>query len=147
MLQNAHELGSAFVGHKIPVSCRLDSGPEAIATRMHAALAKVDLAGMVAAGTAERILDAWPHPPVPWPNFRAALCAIYLGRYDEATELLRDAVRYAQADGRPNYGDVIERAQTHLAEIDADPHALRSKLNEVMKYNWTHFKTVSKSPD
>ena len=110
---------------------------------MHAAILKVDLAGMVAAGTAERILDERPLAPVPWPNFRRAQCAVYLARYESARELLQDALKHARADGRPNYADVIEQVQFYLTKLTVNPDALRQDLIEIMKYNWSHFKVVS----
>jgi hypothetical protein len=130
---NARDLGSVIVDSQIPAACvRLDRGPETIAETMLQAIAKVDLAGLVAPTAIERILAEQPRYPVPWPNLQLATCAAYLGRDDEARSLLQDTLRYAK----------ITKAQRYLTILDSSPDSLRQEFQQTIEYNWSHFKVV-----
>ncbi len=143
LLRDPRDLGTFFSGYKFRVFGRLESGPDVIAAELHSAIAKTDLAGMIAAGAIDRLLAERPRIPVPWPNFQLAQCAIYLAQYDEARELLQDAQQYAQAYRWSNYAGLVGVIQTYLAGLASNPSALRQALVEIMTYNWSHFKEVS----
>jgi len=144
MLRDARNLGIAFSGGKVAVSARFDSGSEAMVSALHAAIAEVDFAEMIAAGSIERILAEHPRYPAPWPNLHLALCAVYQGRDQEARGLLQDSLRYAREDGRPGYANVIAEAEAYLTKLEADADALRQELISTMDSNWSHFKTVNR---
>ncbi len=144
MLQDPHNPSVAFVGPKIDVGIPLDGGPQAVAAAVYESVAKVDLAKMVAAGTVERILAEYPRHPVPWPNFHLAQCAVYLGKYDEARELLQNALKYADQKGRESYGSLAPKAEACLSKLNVDADALRRDLTAMVEHNWSHYKVVSK---
>ena len=98
---------------------------------------------MIAAGSIKRILAEYPRYAAPPPNFRLALCAVYLGRDDEARNLLQDTLRYAKEDGRPGYADLIADAESYLAKLGSDADTLRQELTATMESNWSHLKFVS----
>jgi len=143
MLQDPRVMHHDFLGPRITMAVPLDIGPEAIAARLFEAVAKFDLAGMIAAGSIERIFAEQPRYEVPWPNLGLAICAIYLGRDDEARELLQNALKYADQKGREYYGTLAPQAETYLSKLNADADLLRQELHETMNYNWSHFKPIS----
>ncbi len=145
MLRDSREMGAFFPGPRIMVSVvPLDIGPAAIASELYDKLAKVDYTAMLAAGTIERILSETPRYSVPWPNLHLALCAVYLGRDDEARELLRNALKYADDKGRQYYGTLAPDAETYLSKLNDDADSLRQELIEIMEYNWAHFKAIAR---
>jgi hypothetical protein len=72
---------------------------------------------MLAAGTPERLLADRTRFPDFWTNFKPALCAIHIQRYEEASELLRNAPLYA---GARDLSDGLK----------SDPEAVRQQLAE-----------------
>lgn len=142
MLRDKMNVGFEFGGPNIYKSCRLDAGPEAIAAMVQERLAEFDLPGMIAAGTAERILSDQPRNDIPEDLLELSLCAVYLGNYEEAQTLLQDCVRYAAKDGRPRYLRAGAKGDAYLSKLTADPDALREELTATMNDNWSHFKIV-----
>jgi hypothetical protein len=142
MFRNALDLNTAMSGPKIQGSARFDSGPQAMAETLHQAIIKDDLPAMIAEGRIDRIVAERPRLAVPWPNIYLAQCAVYIGEYDEARELLNNALEYAFQDGRPGYADAIAEAKDSLAKLNSDADGLRAQLMGVTEYNWSHFKVV-----
>lgn len=143
LLDDPRNLGALFwVEDKIRGFPRLDSGPQGIAAAVREAISKIDFAAIIAAGSIERILAESPRLSVPWPNFHLALCAIHLGRDQEAHGLLEDSIRYAKEDGRAAYAKVIAEAEAYLMKLESDADALRQELVAIMESNWSHFKIV-----
>jgi hypothetical protein len=143
MLQDPFHLALGFPGPVINCVIPLDGGPRKVADGMCQAVAKIDLATMVAAGAIERIYAESPRYPVPWPNFLLAKCAIYLRKYDEARELLQNALHYADKKGRQYYGSLGLEAETCLSKLNADADLLRREIMATLDYNWAHFKIVN----
>jgi hypothetical protein len=143
MLTDPYDFGVPFPGHSIKGVIPLDGGPETVAAAIYGAIAKVDLAKMVAAGTIERIFAEYPRHPVPWTSFYLAQCAVYLQKYEDARDLLENALKYADQKGRQYYGTLASEAEVCLSKLDSNPRFLRQELVEMMDYNWSHFKVVS----
>jgi hypothetical protein len=143
MLRSPQALGTTFGGlSSFPGNIRLHAGPQAIASTVSETLAKFDFAGLIAGGTVERILADEPRVPVPGPNFNLALCAVYLGKNEEANQLLNDDIESAKKDGRAAFADLIVEAETCITKLGADPMMLRQELIATMNDNWSHFKIV-----
>ncbi len=143
MLRDPYDLGAVFIGEIVPVYVLLDDGPEAVANTFYEAIAKMDLAGLIAAGTIDHILSSYERHPVPWPNFNLALCAAYLGRDDQARDLLRDALSYARQDGRSGYTGLIAEIQSCMVKLNSSPGGLSSELKGIVADNWMHFKPIN----
>jgi hypothetical protein len=142
MMRDPHDLGVSFTGPLIQGAFPLYIGPRAIADQLFDAIAKVDLAALVAAGAIERILVEQAPSPVPWPNLDLAVCAVYLGKYEEARELLQKALATADEKGRQYYGTLGPQAELYLSKLSADPDRLRQELIATVQFNWSHFPVV-----
>jgi hypothetical protein len=136
--------GQTFSGPRITMTVPLETGPEAIARTLHDRLIEADYKSIVAAGTIERILAERPRLEVPWPSLRLALCAVYLGKDDEAEQLILDALRYADRKGRESYTGFGPLAESYLSKLNEDPDQLRKELIATMNHNWSHYKVISR---
>ncbi len=95
---------------------------------------------MLAAATPEHLIAQYSNKGNPWWDLFLAEYATYLGRTDDAREMLRSAVKLARDSGRANLAGLIAEAEEHLVKLDSG--VLRNELIATMEYNWAHFKVV-----
>ncbi|HLG86259.1 MAG TPA: hypothetical protein VKZ79_03580 [Alphaproteobacteria bacterium] len=143
MLEDQRQFPAFWVDKNISVFSRLDSGPDAIARDVHQAIKKIDFAGVIAAGSIERILTEQPRHPIPWLIFHLAVCSAYLARDEEAQSLLQKSIDLAKNENPAAYANLISEAQVDLSKLTSDPEGFRSDLIATMASNWSHFKIVS----
>jgi hypothetical protein len=142
MLRNVVDLSIPFSGPSFPGAIRLDSGPAAMAAAARKAIDGAKLSELLAEGTPEKMLSDWPRYPAPWLNMHLAECAVYLAGYDEARELLLNAIKFADINVGQYYGDLSVEARRYLTILGANPDALRKEFLEIIGYNWSHFQVV-----
>jgi hypothetical protein len=142
MLQDQAGLTGGFSGGKVPGYVLLESGPVAMAVKLHEMIEGIDLAKLVAAGSVERIFADPPPFRDSWTSLRLALCRVYLKEFERADALLQDCLTEVTQDDRPNFAEGIAKTKLYQRKLNADPEALRQELIATMNNNWSHFKVV-----
>jgi hypothetical protein len=143
MLLSPYDRRLAFPGEKLHVHATLDPGPAAIARIFRDGIDPVQLNALIAAGTAERMLDVKEQSRSVWEFADLGLCAAWLGRYDQARALFRQSVAVAERIGQPPYLKLRDDSKAMLDALDSNPARVRRELIARLDDNWSHFKVVA----
>jgi hypothetical protein len=137
MLRDARKLGGIFPATGFGGADRLDSGPEKIAAMLAEVAAEYEFPAMLAEGTPERLIAKHSNQGDPWSSFFTAEYSAYLGRTQDAREMLQTSIKVAREHGRAS---LIAEAEEHLVKLDSG--TLRDELIATMEYNWLHYKVL-----
>ena len=125
---------------RAPQFFRLEQGPEAIVEAAVKGFSKFNLAEFVARGTPDGVMKSRPQRNYALICLQLAQCALYVGRDDEATELLRDTVRYANEDSLNRFAGLAAEARSYLSRLGSDSGEIRKELAATTEHSWSHFK-------